>query len=69
MLKDTIKQTDVISLAEQTEYYCNQIIKQSDNWLSVEEGNMVMAECIRKNDEPKDITLNNKKHIFADTDN
>jgi hypothetical protein len=46
--KETMSNEEIISLAKQTKYYCNQIIEQSDRWLSPEEGNRNMEERIRK---------------------
>jgi hypothetical protein len=44
---------DIIAQAQQTQYYCDQIIEQSDNWLPAEEGNRVMLERIRENERKK----------------
>lgn len=44
---------EIIAQAQQTKYYCEQIIEQSDNWLSAEEGNKAMLERIRENERKK----------------
>ena len=46
--KETVSQEEIISLAKQTQYYCDLIVEQSDQWLSPEEGNRSMEERIRK---------------------
>ncbi|GHV48976.1 hypothetical protein FACS1894181_06340 [Bacteroidia bacterium] len=47
------KEEDIIALAKRTQHYCNLLIEQSDEWLSAEEGNKVMAERIAKAEEEK----------------
>ncbi|MDR1880170.1 MAG: hypothetical protein LBQ78_04490 [Tannerellaceae bacterium] len=48
--KEAASREEIISLAKQTQYYCDLLIEQSDQWLSPEEGNRIMAERIRKTD-------------------
>ena len=41
-VKELLSNDEIISLAKQTQYYCDRIIEQADQWLSAEEGNRLM---------------------------
>ena len=50
MNPEIIKKEEIIDIAKKTTHYCNLLIKQSDSWLSEEEGmkNMERRICDSK---------------------